>query len=226
MIYLSYITMLTKDRILQTAVAHFNQRGYHSMTLTDIAHSCEMSRGNLAYHYKNKDHILNDLVVRMVREVRELQNQRKDFPAFSNLSLDVRTCGILQERYRFIFRDTSVLEHNTVKRVMKIWSEVSIRRNREAFGFGVDIGNMKPELFDGLYSQLAVNAWMVAYYWVAQQSIRIVDHQEEAEKMIWSTVIPHFTTKGMNSFEQFYGPNYLKQMGKPIEEYIDLKQLF
>lgn len=218
--------MATKNRILQTAVEHFNQRGYHSMTLTDVAHACEMSRGNLAYHYKNKDHILNDLVVRMVKEVRTLQNERKDFPAFSNLSLDVRTCGILQERYKFIFRDTSVLEHNSVKRVMKIWSEISIRKNKEAFAFGVDIGNMKAELFPGVYSQLAVNAWMVAYYWVAQQSIRIVGQEEEAEKMIWTTILPYFTEKGMNSFQQFYGKTYLKNMGSPIREYIDFKQLF
>lgn len=218
--------MITKDRILHTAVSKFNEKGYHSMTLTDVAHACEMSRGNLAYHYKNKDHILNDLVVRMVTEVRKIQNQRKDFPAFSNLSLDIRTCGILQERYKFIFRDTSVLEHKSVKKVMRIWSDVAIRRNKEAFAFGVDIGNMKEEAFDGLYAQLAVNAWMIAYYWVAQESIRIVEKYEDAEKMVWTTIIPHFTKKGMSSFNEYYGEQYLDKMGEPIHNYINLKELF
>lgn len=218
--------MLTKDRILQTAVSLFNEKGYHAMTLTDVAHACEMSRGNLAYHYKYKEHILNDLVVRMVKEVRLLQNQRKEYPAFSNLSLDIRTCGILQERYKFIFRDTSVLEHKSVKKVMRIWSAIAIRQNKEAFAFGVDIGNMKEEAFDGLYAQLAVNAWMIAYYWVAQQSIRFVQDNEQAEKMVWATIIPHFTEKGLNSFKEYYGEKYLEDMGEPIQTHMNLKELF
>ncbi len=218
--------MKTKKRILSTSIEQFNTHGYHQITLADIAKACEMSRGNLAYHYKNKIHILNDLVVRMVSEVRAIQDQRKDFPAFSNLSLDVRTCRILQDRYRFIFRDSSVLEHKHIRHVMKIWSEVSITRNKEAFAFGVSIGNLKPELFDGMYAQLAVNAWLVAYYWVSQETVRKVGSKEEAEKMIWSTIIPHFTDKGMQAFIQYYGKSYLQNIGRPINKEVKQNLLF
>lgn len=218
--------MKTKKRILSTSIEQFNKHGYHQITLADIAKACDMSRGNLAYHYKNKVHLLNDLVVRMVSEVRAIQDQRKDFPAFSNLSLDVRTCRILQGRYKFIFRDSSVLEHKHIRHVMKIWSEVSIARNKEAFAFGVSIGNLKPELFDGMYTQLAVNAWMVAYYWVSQETVRKVGRDEEAEKMIWSTIVPHFTDKGMQAFIQYYGKSYLANIGKPINQEVKQNLLF
>jgi len=218
--------MQRKDRILEKAIEVFNDRGYHAVTLTDVAHACEMSRGNLAYHFKYKKHILNDLIIKMVHEVRRIQLGRKDYPAFSNLSLDVRTCGTLQDKYRFIFRDSSVLEHNSIKRVMKIWSEISITRNLEAFAFGVEIGTMKPEPFGGLYHQLSVNAWMVAYYWVAQQSVRAVANYEEAEKMVWSTVIPHFTEKGLAAFQNIYGEDYFDQGGIPVAALQKEIQLF
>jgi AcrR family transcriptional regulator len=218
--------MNTKQRILSISIDQFNDLGYHQVTLADIAKACEMSRGNLAYHYKNKVHILNDLVVRMVKEVRAIQDQRKGFPAFTNLTLDVRTCRILQRRYKFIFRDSSVLEHKHIRRVMNIWSEVSILRNNEAFAFGVSIGNLKPELFNGMYAQLSINAWMVAYYWVSQQSVREVKKTEEAEKMIWATIIPHFTEKGLLAFEEFYGKAYLTKMGKPINKLVKPNLLF
>lgn len=216
----------TKARILEVSIEQFNEKGFHQVTLADIAKSCLMSRGNLAYHYKAKINLLNDLVVRMVNEVREIQSNRKDYPAFSNLQLDVNSCRILQGRYKFMFRDSSVLEHKHIKKVLSIWSEVSIKRNKEAFAFGVSIGNLKPELFPGLYSQLAVNAWMVTFYWVAQESVRKVGALEEAEKMVWSTIIPHFTEKGLAVFKEFYGDQFLKEMGAPIEKELQEPRLF
>jgi len=218
--------MTTKNRILTVSIQQFNLLGYHQVTLADIAKACDMSRGNLAYHYKNKVHILNDLVVRMVTEVRTIQDQRKGFPAFTNLTLDVRTCRILQGRYKFIFRDSSVLEHKHIRRVMNIWSEVSIQRNNEAFAFGVSIGNLRPELFNGMYAQLSINAWMVAYYWVSQETVRDIKKGEEAEKMIWATIIPHFTDKGLRAFEAYYGKSYMSKMGKPINKVVKQNLLF
>lgn len=218
--------MQTKVKILDRCVLAFNENGYHSFTISDLAQVCHMSRGNFAYHYKYKKHILNDLVIRMVREVQEIQIDRKNYPAFSNLSLDVKTCGILQDRYQFIFRDMSVLEDTSVQRVMKIWSEISIKRNMEAFLFAIDNGNMKPEAFKGLYYQLAVNAWMVAYYWLAQKSVRSVGKYEQAERMVWSTIMPHFTEKGLKAFHQFYGKTYLERKGAPIESYIKQTEIF
>jgi len=218
--------MQKKNKILDVCVQAFNNRGYHACTISDLAQACNMSRGNFAYHYKYKKHILNDLVIRMVREVQEIQIKRKNYPAFSNLSLDVKTCGILQDRYQFIFRDMSVLEHTSVQRVMKIWSEISIKRNMEAFLFAIDNGNMKPEPFKGMYYQLAVNAWMVAYYWLAQKSVRTVGKYEQAERMVWSTIMPHFTEKGLNAFHQFYGKTYLERKGAPLESYIKQTAIF
>lgn len=218
--------MQTKQRILSEAVQLFNKKGFYAFTLSDIAQHCHMSRGNLAYHFKNKTVILKEVACCMLLDIAQIQKERKNYPAFSNLSLDVRTCGILQKKYPFVFRDMSVLEHRSIKKVMKDWSSKTIQNNLNAFAFAIEIGNMRTELYQGLYYQLAVNAWLVTYYWIAQKAVRKVNRKEEAEKMIWSTIIPHFTPKGIQAFKAFYGKTYLQKIGKPFETYIQQEKLF
>ena len=71
---------------------------------------------------------------------------------------------------------------------------------------------------------LSVNAWLITYYWVAQQSVRAVG-RENPEKMVWSTIYPHFTEKGMIAFNEYYGDNFLSQPGVSIKNYIELQHL-
>lgn len=218
--------MGTRERIINTAVEAFNQRGFHDPTIADIALRCGMSRGNLVYHFKDKNALLDEISTRLVSDIKEIQSARKAYPAFSNLSLDMKTYSILQERYPFIFRDTSVLEHQAISEVMTGWSEKSIQRNKEAFAFAIEVGNMKREPFDGLYHHLAVNAWLITYYWVSQKVVRRIENEEDAERMVWSTILPHFTPKGIKAFTSYYGTEYLSQLGIPISTLIDNRQFF
>ena len=47
--------MSTKQRILKSATKIFNENGFSGITLFEIAGKLKMTRGNLAYHYKDKD---------------------------------------------------------------------------------------------------------------------------------------------------------------------------
>lgn len=218
--------MSTKNRIRTTAIEQFNAHGFHQVTILDLARACGMSRGNLAYHYKTKIYLLNDLIVKMIEEVRVIQSERRDYPAFSNLALDIRSYKMLQDKYRFLFRDSSVLEHKHVRRILNIWSELVIKRNKEAFAFGLSVGNVQPEVFDGMYHQLAINTWMITFYWVSQQSVRHVEDAETAEKMVWSMIFPHFTDQGRAAFESFYGKRYISEMGQAIQASDPARLLF
>ena len=62
----------TKDNILYNALELFNTKGESEVTLRDIALACEMSLGNLAYHYKNKSFIISALFRNMLEERIEL----------------------------------------------------------------------------------------------------------------------------------------------------------
>lgn len=217
--------MKTRERIMAAIIQAFNEGGYHGYSLTDLASICKMSRGNLAYHYKNKEAILDDISIRMKKDIKRFRARRKDFIAFYNLSLDIRTCRSLQKWYPFVFRDMSVLSHASIKDVLSDWSKEVIRSNLNAFSYGIKVNNVKPEPYEGLYYQLAVNAWLITYYWISQKEVRDLHHEEEAEKTVWSTIIPHFTDKGKKEFIQFYGDNDRLQFGIPIKQYMDLQHL-
>lgn len=218
--------MKTKKRILFKVIELFNGSGYYTPTLADLAKACNMSRGNFAYHFKYKEDLLDEIAGQMSLDIDEMQSRRKGYPAFSNLSLDIRTFGMLQKRYLFIFRDMSILSFASIRKVMSEWSEKTIRQNMDSFAFAIEVGTMKPEPFQGLYYNLAVNTWLIMYYWVAQQNVRVMSETESAEKMVWSTIIPHFTSKGLNLFTSYYGESFLKELGAPFEVFVDQKQLF
>jgi hypothetical protein len=73
---------------------------------------------------------------------------------------------------------------------------------------------MRPEPFDGAYYNLAVQFWMIAFFWFHQMRFRSAAQNEDMMKMGWSLLIPHFTPKGIESFKEYFGKDYYNQLGQ------------
>jgi len=57
----------TKSRILDTALALFNERGTANVTTNHISEALNMSPGNLYYHFRNKAAIVREIFVRIMQ---------------------------------------------------------------------------------------------------------------------------------------------------------------
>ncbi|MEM7730878.1 MAG: TetR/AcrR family transcriptional regulator [Pseudomonadota bacterium] len=62
----------TKDTILRTAQALFNNEGEHAVSSVDIASVIGISPGNLYYHYKGKEPIIRELFADFEVELRQV----------------------------------------------------------------------------------------------------------------------------------------------------------
>ncbi len=62
----------TRDRILQTALALFNEEGEAEVSTVEIAGVLEISPGNLYYHFKGKEAIIEALFDDFEEEIRQV----------------------------------------------------------------------------------------------------------------------------------------------------------
>lgn len=62
----------TKETILRTALALFNNEGEHAVSSVDIASVMGISPGNLYYHYKGKEPIIRELFADFEVELRQV----------------------------------------------------------------------------------------------------------------------------------------------------------
>lgn len=102
--------MKTKDRILATSLLMFNDVGEPNVTTLDIATELDISPGNLYYHFKGKDAIIDRLFDSFEGEMNDLQvldplaeEALLDMWAYLQLSFEVIA------RFVFLYRDIADL---------------------------------------------------------------------------------------------------------------------
>ena len=94
----------TKERILNTALALFSQRGYLGTSMSDIANELGMTKGALYKHYTSKQEILDRITARM-RELDRERAQAYQMPdgfaeAYRNTPAEkIRTYSVAQFRH-------------------------------------------------------------------------------------------------------------------------------
>jgi len=207
----------TKDRIKEVAINLFNRYGYAAVSLYNIAMEMEITRGNLTYHYKTKEILLEEIGDEMWEKILRERQKTRQLPSFENLHNEVQLYYRYQQKYAFIFLDRHVQTLPVMNKRFRQMINQTIEDNKAAIAFAITAGNMKPEPIKGIYNNIAFNVWMLAFFWSAQEIIRKTQSTHMAETMIWSMLLPHFTKKGVKAFTTFFGKDYLDELGEPFD---------
>jgi AcrR family transcriptional regulator len=100
----------TKTRILDGALALFNEKGSANATTNHIADTIGMSPGNLYYHYRNKAEIVRAVFGRIVAEwAVNYAVPAGQMPDVAMMERMLKGNFQIQWRYRFFFRDLTLL---------------------------------------------------------------------------------------------------------------------
>lgn len=103
--------MKTAERILATALALFNEHGESTITSVDIANECEISPGNLYYHFKGKEQLVTGLIKLHRAQMHELlDNQNVHTLGVEDMFYYFLMLAEKMQLFRFLYRSPMDLQ--------------------------------------------------------------------------------------------------------------------
>jgi AcrR family transcriptional regulator len=97
--------MRTKDRIIETALALFNRHGYGAVTTAMLAAECGIAEGNLWYHFKTKQALLETLAARYATTIERRLALAPEGDAVADYARLLAMTMHEFRTFRFLFRD-------------------------------------------------------------------------------------------------------------------------
>ncbi len=96
----------TRERILTVSLAMFNDQGEPNVTTNHIADELEISPGNLYYHFRNKDDIVEHLFERYEERMDQAMLAPEDRPPeLEDIWLQLHLVFECIWEFRFLYRD-------------------------------------------------------------------------------------------------------------------------
>jgi AcrR family transcriptional regulator len=158
----------TRERILELSLRLFNDFGEPNVNTTLIAEEMNISPGNLYYHFKNKDDIINCIFQQFEREIDKLLALPTErVPNVEDAWLFLHVLFELIWKYRFFYRDLNNLLANNRTLELK-FKQLLNQKVKVARGLCDGLAQAG-ELQAGAreIEALATNMVVVATYWLS-----------------------------------------------------------
>ena len=157
----------TRERILETALEQFNAHGEPTVTTAAIALEMGISPGNLYYHYRSKEKIVDDLFAAFRAEIEDtLAAPEQRLPDAEDCWLFLHLVFEAIWKYRFLYRDLDdLLSRNRLLEVhFKQILAHKVKTGTALCEGLVATGEMKASSIE--IQALATNMAVIATYWL------------------------------------------------------------
>lgn len=193
----------TKDEIIAEAIQLFNKYGLSEISMRDIADACNISVGNLTYHFHRK----KDLILAIVEAH---QNERSTYPSFTDMDFVsfmkyLKIAEKLRCKYSFYY-DNFVDISRMYKEISIVQSRVHmqvIKCRHDALCSFQRLGLIRDEQYPGQYNDMATGTVMITSFWNHHVTLTDRGPEEYAylNKVVWSMMIPCMTEKGYQIYQ-------------------------
>lgn len=198
----------TKEKILSTALYLFNEKGLSNVTLRTIASEMNISQGNLNYHFKKRDEIIEGLYFQLVDRINNSINSQLDNISLNSLFHVYQSIINNFDEYRFFLLDFVQITRNN-RTIQLHYKQLNEERQLQLeFFFNEMIKNdtMKKRKFEGEYEMLFKRLQILTDFWLSNASIYYNDISIEIKnqylKVILYELYPYLTKKGKAEFQK------------------------
>ncbi len=163
----------TRERILKVSLALFNEQGESNVTTGHIADELNISPGNLYYHFRNKDEIIQHLFADFEKQIDISPGTLSDAPsAMEDLWLYLHMMFERIWEYRFLYRNLDDLMARDTK--IKSHFNIIIGHKRDAIRLMCEslVAAEAMRATDAAIATLAENILVVATYWLNYENLK------------------------------------------------------
>lgn len=196
--------LTTKQKILEASIRLFNWNDVANVRLQQIADETGISVGNLAYHFKNKEAIVNAVYEGLFEEFSQILSGYMISPKLTDFDYQMENYHRFFSKYKFYLIDLFEIERSYPP-IMERWRECvdkMLLQIRKRLDYNVSRGILRAEPAPGVYNELTNNIWMTIVFWIPQQLLKDQPVDEVLFKQaVWAHINPFFTPKGLSEFK-------------------------
>ena len=200
--------MKTREKILLQALDLFNQKGVDQVSVLEISQTMGISYGNLTYHFKKKDDLVQALYVQMQHELDAAINHlvQRIFEETYYLKL-VNELLQVTWKYRFLYLSINSLmnQYPFIREGEKSYSATRNKILNRGKKYLIDEGYLKPES-DNHYELLIRNLNMILYAWIVDAELfhdgEVATKIEDYAALFYGIALTNVTEKGRTLYYQ------------------------
>jgi AcrR family transcriptional regulator len=202
----------TKQRIITISEKLFFEHGIANVRLQQIADKADISVGHLAYHFRNKETIVNAAYQKVFKDLALMFNgdvKTKDLTDFDEL---FESLFQLINTYPFCFNNVWEISRNHPL-IQNKWDDFLNRkllRTQKRLAFHVQRGVLKKESYKGEYKLLAQQLILNFHFRMPQRRSGTMKVFKDA---LWSLIYPYLTNKGLREYQILIAGNKSARKG-------------
>lgn len=204
--------MTTKERILENALSQFNELGLSNVSIRSISQALAISPGNLTYHFKNIEAIVEALYLQLVatfdQRLAEIHTAAIDM---AYLMAQTRANMLTLFEYRFLLLDFPHIARRipAIQKHFHQLIQVRLFQFKQAFDLLVVQGILQPEPIPGSYKRLIYNLIILNNAWPSDSFLHFEADYPSGKLIDFYTVqtahmlLPYLTEKGRQDMQHF-----------------------